>query len=209
MLFTVIPKLGAGYAGILFTLSPIMTLLFSLTLRLKRPNGLGLAGLGAGFLGALLVTATRGGLDEPAAGVWIAMGLLIPVLLAAGNIYRTLDWPEDAGPIELAVGSHAVAAVLLAVLAVPLAGGLHFDLLGASPGLVLAQVTAAAGMFALFFRLQQVGGPVYLSQISYVAAAVGLAFGTLVFGEHYPVLAWCGAGMIAAGVAMTALAQRA
>ena len=36
-----------------------------------------------------------------------------------------------------------------------------------------------------FFRLQAVGGPVYLSQIGYVAAAVGLFSGTLFLGESY------------------------
>ncbi len=63
-------------------------------------------------------------------------------------------------------------------------------------------------MFALFFRLQAVGGPVYLSQIGYVAAALGLVSGTLFLGEHYPPLTWIGAAVIAAGVAMTTRAQK-
>jgi len=121
LLFTVIPKVGAGYAGIMFTLSPICTLLFATMLRLKRPSRLGVVGLGAGFAGALLVAITRGGLSEPAAISWIAMALLIPLLLAAGNVYRTIDWPRDAGPVELAVGSHATAALLLAFSFVVLA----------------------------------------------------------------------------------------
>ena len=33
--------------------------------------------------------------------------------LAGGNIYRTIDWPKDTGPIELAVGSHLAAAAML------------------------------------------------------------------------------------------------
>jgi drug/metabolite transporter (DMT)-like permease len=63
-------------------------------------------------------------------------------------------------------------------------------------------------MFAFFFRLQAVGGPVYLSQIGYVAAAVGLLSGTLFLGEHYQVLTWAGAVVIVAGVAITTKAQR-
>ena len=208
ILFSVIPKTGAGYAGIMLTLSPICTLLIAAALGLKRPGALGLAGIGAGFVGALLVAMSRGGLGTPAGAGWIALALLIPGLLAAGNVYRTVDWPRDAGPLELAAGSHAVSAVLLAGLAIFLSNGLNLGSLSAVPGLSMLQVATASAMFALFFKLQQVGGPVYLSQIGYVAAAVGLAFGTLAFGEQYPLTAWGGAGLIVAGLAMTTLEQR-
>jgi len=62
-------------------------------------------------------------------------------------------------------------------------------------------------MFVFFFQLQKVGGPVYLSQIGYVGAAVGLLSGTLLLGERYGPLTWAGALVIAAGVAMTTRAQ--
>ncbi|TIU06693.1 MAG: hypothetical protein E5W40_19025, partial [Mesorhizobium sp.] len=48
---------------------------------------------------------------------------------------------------------------------------------------------------------------VYLSQIGYVAAAVGLFAGTIVLGEHYQLLTWAGAIIITAGVFITTKAQ--
>jgi hypothetical protein len=45
----------------------------------------------------------------------------------------------------------------------PLAGGWH---------LILMQSLATGFGYAFFFRLQQVGGPIYLSRISYVNTAV-------------------------------------
>ena len=63
-------------------------------------------------------------------------------------------------------------------------------------------------MFAFFFRLQAVGGPVYLSQIGYVAAAVGLVSGTLFLDEQYLLLTWAGTAIIVAGVAITTKAQK-
>ena len=62
-------------------------------------------------------------------------------------------------------------------------------------------------MFAFFFRLQAVGGPVYLSQIGYVAAAVGLGSGVLFLGERYRLLTWAGAAIIVVGVILTTRAQ--
>ena len=76
------------------------------------------------------------------------------------------------------------------------------------PQLVLAQVASASAMFVFFFRLQAVGGPVYLSQIGYVGAAVGLISGTLVLGERYQLLTWIGAAIITVGIVMTTKAQR-
>ncbi|WP_157018845.1 DMT family transporter [Mesorhizobium xinjiangense] len=210
LLFTAIPHLGAGFTGIMFTLSPVITLVLSLIFRMRRPNLLGMAGIATGFFGALVVATTRGEAGQAADYIWIGMGLTIPLVLALGNIYRTIDWPQNAGPIELAVGSHLAAAAMLALVGVA-APAFRFDLapLLDVPLPVLAQVASSAAMFAFFFRLQAVGGPVYLSQIGYVAAAIGLVSGTLFLDERYAVLTWLGALVIFAGVMMTTRAQRA
>ncbi|TPL10136.1 DMT family transporter [Mesorhizobium sp. B2-4-14] len=207
LMFSAIPHLGAGYTGIMFTLSPVITLVFSILLGVRRPNMLGISGIAVGFIGAVMVALTRGETGQPADYFWVAVGLLIPVSLAAGNIYRTVDWPEGTGPIELAVGSHLASATLLFIGILALFGLKAFAPLGGVPLVVVAQVASASAMFAFFFRLQAVGGPVYLSQIGYVAAAVGLFAGTIFLGEHYQLLTWAGAVIITAGVFITTRAQ--
>jgi drug/metabolite transporter (DMT)-like permease len=206
LIFTVMPRLGAGYTGIMYTLSPAITLLMSITLGIRRPNALGIAGIAVGFIGAVMVAATRGEMGQPAELFWVALALLIPVLLAAGNIYRTYDWPEGANPVELAVGSHFASALML-MAAMLLQGRLSLSPLASVPFVTLAQITASAAMFAFYFRLQAVGGPVYLSQIGYVGAGVGLLSGTLLLGERYQMLTWAGATVIVVGVVLTTRAQ--
>lgn len=207
LLFSAIPHLGAGYAGIMYTLSPIVTLILSILLGVRRPNALGIAGIVVGFIGAVMVATTRGVADRPADIFWVVIGLLMPVCLALGNVYRTFDWPKDTGPIELAAGSHLATAamLLLAVLGLGQVGS--FATLANVPWLVLLQGASAAAMFAFYFRLQAVGGPVYLSQIGYVAAAIGLGAGVLFLDEHYRLLTWLGAAIIVVGVIMTTKAQ--
>ena len=207
LMFSAIPHLGAGYTGIMLALSPVITLLLSIVLGVRRPNRLGIAGIAVGFVGALVVTLTRGQAGQPASLWWVTIGLLIPLSLAAGNIYRTYDWPRGAGPIELAVGSHLTAALMLFILVAASGEVRSIVDLADVPLLTAAQVAASTGMFALFFRLQQVGGPVYLSQIGYVSAAVGLIASTLFLGEQYHALTWFGALIIAAGIAITTKAQ--
>jgi len=208
LMFSAITHLGAGYTGIMFTLSPVITLVLSIALRVRRPNLLGIAGIAVGFVGAIMVATTRGEVGQPADLFWVVIGLLIPVFLAAGNIYRTFDWPEGTGPIELAAGSHLAAAAMLLALLFATGNAGTFATLAAVPAVTLAQVASSSAMFAFFFRLQAVGGPVYLSQIGYVAAAVGLVTGTVFLGEHYQALTWIGAAIITVGVLMTTKAQK-
>jgi drug/metabolite transporter (DMT)-like permease len=207
LIFTVMPHLGAGYTGIMYTLSPAITLLMSITLGIRRPNALGIAGIAVGFIGAVMVAATRGEMGQPAEPFWVTLALLIPLFLAAGNIYRTYDWPEGANPVELAVGSHFASALML-MAAMLLQGGVSVSPLAAVPFITLAQIAASAAMFAFHFRLQAVGGPVYLSQIGYIAAGVGLLSGTMLLGERYQALTWAGAAVIVVGVVMTTRAQK-
>jgi drug/metabolite transporter (DMT)-like permease len=207
LLFSVMPHVGAGYAGIMYTLSPIVTLVLSILFGVRKPNLLGILGIAIGFFGAVMVATTRGQLGEPAALFWVAIALVIPLSLACGNIYRTVDWPEDATPLELAVGSNLAAGLILLAGIALLPGLSSIGTLADVPLVTVAQIASSALMFAVFFRLQIVGGPVYLSQIGYVAAAIGLFSGTLFLGERYGLLTWLGAVVIAAGVIVTTKAQ--
>jgi drug/metabolite transporter (DMT)-like permease len=209
VMFSALPKLGAGYMGIMFTLSPMITLILSIIFGIRKPNALGMAGIVIGFVGAVLVATTRGEAGTPASLGWVGIGLLLPVFLAIGNIYRTWDWPRGAGTTELAAGSHLAAGLMLFVLALVLGVVPAVTMLADVPVLSVAQVASSAGMFVFFFRLQSVGGPVYLSQIGYVAAAVGLFSGTLFLGERYGPPTWLGALIIVTGVFLTTKAQSA
>lgn len=207
LMFVIVPHLGAGYTGIMFTLSPVVTLCLSILTGIRRPSALGVAGIVVGFAGAVTVAWTRGEAGAPAAPLWVALGLVIPLCLATGNIYRTAAWPAGAGPLELAAGSNLASAVLLAAALVATGGTGGLAQLADVLPMTVVQVVTASAMFAVFFRLQAVGGPVYLSQIGYVGAAVGLLIGVLFLGESYAAATWIGAAVITAGVVMTTLAQ--
>jgi drug/metabolite transporter (DMT)-like permease len=208
LVFSVIPHLGAGLTSLMFTLSPVATLGLSILFGLRRPTSLGIAGIAVGFAGAVLIVQSKGQVDSPAEPVWLAVALLIPMSLAIGNVYRTLDWPAGADGLSLAAATNLASALFLLMIGPALMGSFAVETLLDVGMLAAVQVACSALMFAVFFRLQVVGGPVYLSQIGYVAAAVGLGSGALLLGESYGVLTWAGAAVVAAGIVMTTLAQR-
>ena len=200
--------LGSGPTAMMFTLSPLFTALLSRLAGLRAPARLEYWGIAIGFGGALLVALARGEAGRPAAGLWVGVGLLIPLLLALGNVYRSLDWPPRADATWLAVGSHGVAALLLLALCALTGAWRGLPALAGVPWLAAAQVAAAVLMFPLFFRLQALGGPVLLSQIGTVGAGVGVAVGAGLLGERYPPLVWGGVALIALGIGLTVWARR-
>ena len=200
--------LGSGPTAMMFTLSPLFTALLSRLAGLRAPARLEYWGIAIGFGGALLVALSRGEAGRPAAWLWVGVGLLIPLLLALGNVYRSLDWPPRADGTWLAVGSHGVAALLLLALCALTGAWRGLPALAGVPWLAAAQVAAAVLMFPLFFRLQALGGPVLLSQIGTVGAGVGVAVGAGLLGERYPPLVWGGVALIALGIGLTVWARR-
>jgi drug/metabolite transporter (DMT)-like permease len=208
LLFTVIPHAGAGYTGLMFALSPVFTLFFAALFQLKTPGRLGRIGITVGLFGAALVSLTRSVTPTGPGIGWLLVALAIPVALAIGNVYRTLDWPPEAPPNLLAFWGHAFSSCVLVALLLMTRGTLPVTELAPAAGAALAQVLVAGMTFPAFFRLQQQGGPVLLSQIGYVAAAIGLIGATLFLGERYNLTTWLGAGVIAVGIAITIIAQR-
>ena len=165
-------------------------------------------GILLGFLGAGIVALTKGDMSQPASFFWVGVGLCIPLSLAIGNVYRTLAWPANARPLELAAGSNLSAGLILTIVvfihpSVDLPGGLI-----ASKEISILAVVATTAMFTVFYRLQEVGGPTYLSQIGYVAAAVALFAGTVFLSEEYSWVTWIGAAIIVLAVATSIRAQK-
>jgi drug/metabolite transporter (DMT)-like permease len=217
LLVIVIPHLGSGIPSILQSLTPILTLAIVYLLRLERPHAVRAAGLAAGLVGALIILLARNagaGTGVPAAALgWYLVAFVTPLALAGGNVFRTLAWPAGERALPLAMLTLAAAAtILLSVFLILAAAGMAE---GAAEALVrgwwvVAVQSVATGIgYAFFFRLQQVGGPVYLSQISYVNTAVGLAFAVLLFGERISGWVWLAVLLVFAGVALVNRTQPA
>jgi drug/metabolite transporter (DMT)-like permease len=206
--FLVIPKIGSGLAAIMFALSPVVTASLSIVFKVRPPNRFGLIGIAMGLLGALIIILGRNADLALAGGPrWLLAAMLIPIFLGFGNVYRTLAWPKRASPCFLASITNLAAVPFLLAIVLLISGTLDFMPMLEIPGLVALQLAVSTTMFLMFFRLQQIGGPTYLSQIGYVAAAVGLVIGVFYFGESYAVAVWAGAGVVALGIGFSTWGQ--
>ncbi|WP_303761146.1 DMT family transporter [Alcanivorax jadensis] len=203
LVFLVVPQVGAGYSGIMFALSPV------LTLTLTRLAGMGTLGrqktlgLLLGLGGAAGISLTRGSLGAPAEALWLALAALIPLALAAGNLYRTLDWPGQASPELLAFWSHTLAVILYASAALIFGNEAIWKSAVDNPQLAAGHLALAGLIAPLIFRLQRFGGPVLLSQTGYVAAGTSLLIASVWMRESYPLTAWLSALVILVGMVIS------
>lgn len=207
LLYTVMAQLGSGYMGIMYALSPVFTLGLAVTFNMKIPSGIGILGIAIGLIGAFLISYNKGSDINIPSVLWVFAALGVPVCLAVGNIYRTLDWPENTSPDSLAFWSHGFATLLFLSFFVTSNDTGIASQISYAPFIIVLQIIISGMTFPLFFRLQKVAGPVILSQIGYVAAAVSLFSATVFLGEFYSMMTWAGASIIAIGIVLSIKAQ--
>lgn len=201
--FSAVPRVGASFVALAIAFPPLLTYLGALVLGIERFDAIRAAGVALALAGAALLAVFQ--LSVPNAPVfWIVLTMLGPVLLAAGNLYRTYRWPEGESADALAPGMLLAAAVMLL-----LTGALPGFTLALPGGtfpylLVLIQTGLFAGQFLLLFALQKSGGPVLLSLLGSVGAMVGVPVAILLLNETPPEGLIYAAPLIAVGVALVA-----
>ncbi len=200
--FSAIPHVGASFVALIISLPPLLTYLAALAIRLERFSMLRALGVAAALAGAGVLAARK--FSAPEASVfWILLALCGPVLLAIGNIYRSLRWPDNASPISLAPGMLIAAAIMLGLVAVLPTFTLAIPTTEVLPiGLIVLQACIFAGQFLLLFVLQKTGGPVLLSLLGAVGAVVGVPVAIFLQGESPPEGLLLGGLLIALGVAL-------
>lgn len=200
--FSAVPNIGAGFVALIISLPPLLTYVGALALKMERFQPIRAAGVAAALAGAGVLAARKFSAPD-ANGFWILLTLVGPVLLAIGNLYRTLRWPKGISADALAPGMLVAAAMMLLgagflpgfSLAVPMDQSLPVFL-------IVVQSVVFAGMFLLLFLLQKTGGPVLLSLLGSVGALVGVPVAIFLQGEAPPEGLFLGSALIAAGVAM-------
>lgn len=186
LVFLAVRHVGAGFISLSFAFPILVTWVLAVGLGMERINALRLLGVLLGLAGGVLLAWAKAGGMQSAQG-WAALVLTIPLILALGNVYRTLRWPGGAGAVYLAALMLLGGALTLAPFALAFEMREASQLLGSKViRLLLLEGMVFTVLYVLFFVLQKIAGPVYLSQIGMVAALVGTLIAVLLLGEAVP-----------------------
>lgn len=212
--FGAVAHLGVGFVALTLSLPPLLTYAGALALRMESFCGWRATGVLLALAGTVFLVARRWAAPETDP-LWIGLALLGPVLLAAGNIYRSHRWPPGASAEALAPGMLVGAIAFLVMIS--LLPGCSLALPADSThalALIALQAVVYAGQFWLLFVLQKAGGPVFLSLMGGVSAVFSVPIATALLGEALLPGFLPSATLIAAGVAcmllgVSACARRA
>ena len=208
--FNAVPHVGVSFVALTISLPPLLTYVGALMLGMEsfcwwRASGVVLALVGTGVLVAAQWTT------PDTNHFWIILTLIGPVLLAAGNIYRSHRWPPGASAESLAPGMLLAATALLVLISVITPGWI----LGISTGntyalpLIGVQAVVFAAQFLLLFVLQKAGGPVFLSLMGAVSAVIGVPIAMMLLAEPALPALLPSVALIAAGIASMVIGVRA
>lgn len=202
VLFSAVPEVGAAFVAVAIASPPLWTYLGALGLRQERLALLRAGGVAVALAGSVLLAVLQLGQPDVPVG-WVIATLAAPVLLAIGNLYRSMDWPAHATPAGLAAGMVATSGAILVLVGLAVPGlSLAVPATGEAIGLIGAQAAVFAVLYRLFFMLQDRGGPVYLSLVGSVAAVVGAGVAVWLLGEAAPPGLLPGGALVLAGVAL-------
>ena len=198
--FSAIPHVGASFVALIISLPPLLTYLAAIVLRIEPFTKLRALGVVSALAGAGVLAVRK--FSAPDASVfWIVLTLCGPVLLAIGNIYRTLYWPANLSASALAPGMLIAASGLLALVSIVPHYSLAVPMTALLPlGVIVLQAFVFAAQFLLLFLLQKTGGPVLLSLLGAVGAVVGVPIAIFLQNESPPEGLILGASLIALGV---------
>lgn len=186
--YLAVDKVGAAFIAVALAFPPLLTWFLSLLTGLETFAVSRVAGLLISLAGGALLALGKG-LDVPDAEIGgVLLACAMPVVLAVGNVYRSFFWPNGTSARQLA------GLMLLCGAALTLPFAVWQDGVGAA--LVLLQprllpilscaIISFVFQYLTFFRLQQIAGPVYLSQTGSVAAITGTPIAIVVLGESVP-----------------------
>ena len=204
-----IHHIGAGIVSLTFAFPILFTYVLALVLRLEGFVGTRALGVAFGLCGAVLLVLPKVHATD-AAFLWFCFAMAAPVIIAVGNIYRTMRWPVGETSLSLAPLMLIGGAIATLLIMVAAGEGRSLITFPTETALILlgAQTVVFTVMYACYFLLQWLAGPVYLSQIGSVAAVVGGAIAIGLLGEPLPQNMLLAAAFISAGVVLVSRVAR-
>lgn len=181
--FNAVTRLGVSFVAMMIALPPLFTYTGAIILRLEKFNWIRAAGVAIALTGTAILVVERQAVGNIELA-WVALTLIGPVLLAAGNLYRTCRWPPGVSSESLAPGTLIAGTLMLFVYAIVTGEPLRissnhsYSLL-----LIVLQSMIFSGQFLLMFILQKAGGPVLMSLIGGVSAVCGVPIAMTIFNE--------------------------
>lgn len=187
MQIVVAKHLPAGVLTIIAATAPIWTMLIAWLARMETVTARRGLGVLTGFAAVMLLLSPTMAPAETAHTGWLLASLAIPLTYAAYHNYVARSWPQGLDSLQVATG-EAIAAFVIVLPTYFLTSDVipSGDWSGGVwtiPAMVVLTVIAVF----LYFEINRLAGPVFVSQASYITVVAGILWGMAIFGEPFTV----------------------
>jgi len=207
VIFTATQHIPVGVISILIALVPLLTYAAGLPLRIEKISAGRLAGVALGFAAVVMLALPGSEVSATAtAGLWVMVGLLVPLSYTVENLYVALRRPPGTDPVAIVAGMAVFSVIILAPLA---AAGGKFTALSPNPAAMGKLELAAAGIMAInaacyvaFVHMIKISGPLFASLIGYAIMLFGVLWGIWLFNESHTPWVWTAMVAMLTGMAL-------
>lgn len=200
MSYYTVEKVGPAYTSTVYALSPILTMAFAAGLGVERMVGRHSLGIVLGFFGMLLLLQQQLYHVDISNPFWILAGLLIPVCAAAGNIIRSAYWPNGTSALAFSCASLFTSALFVALCSPVFENPAEWIFMDEKVLFWLGCFIAISALsYMLNFRLQEIGGAVFFSQLGYWGTCFGVILAAVLFDDVLTVMSLIGLTCIISG----------
>jgi drug/metabolite transporter (DMT)-like permease len=197
------PHLPAGVLAITLGLTPLITFVGAVALRVDQYAMRRLLGVALGVAAVLMIALPETSLPERAAAIWVVAALAAALSYATENLLIAKIRPPRTESLTLLLGMMLVATI--ALLPVVLATGSFTPLAwpwGAVEWAIVGMAAINVFSYWLFIYLVTATGPIFATQMAYVVMVSGVLWGMLIFGESHSAWIWGALTVMLAGVAL-------
>jgi drug/metabolite transporter (DMT)-like permease len=185
------PRLPAGLVSIGLTLSPLLTYVWAMLLRMDRLSLMRIGGLLAGVSAVLLILIPEASLPEPGMGGWVLFVLLAPLSFSVASIGAALFQPKAVTPLEVGTGTMVAGTLMLAPVVAAVGDWWFFPAgLTIGGGAVIVSAVVNAYFFVMFQLIIHVAGPVVFASNNFVTTLSSVLWGMAIFGERHSGFVW-------------------
>lgn len=204
----VVRHVPAGFAAVVVLISPVLTYVIAVAVRLETVNPIRAIGIAIGFAGAGLLVFPQGSLPSPDLLPYALLAFITPAGYATANVYSEWGRPDGAENLALATATMFAAAAGAGLFSL-FDGSFHpiWAETGERELILLAYAVATGLAFLLFYKIVSSAGAVYLGQVGYLVTLFGVGWGVLFFGESTTVWLWAAIAVVGLGVAMVNLGK--
>lgn len=203
-------RLPPAVVTLAITLTPGITYIYAVVLRVERARWISFGGVALGLAGVLLIVLPDGSLPTADAAIWVIVMLVVPLCFATNNIFVALVQPPQATPLSRAAGL-VIAASIISFPIMLASGGFYAFWTNDGAGLWGVLWAGAINTITFFcmFEIIRRAGPVFFAQYNYVIVIAGVFWATLIFpDERLSALAWIAFAVMVGGLALSDIGAR-